>query len=60
MVRYTLPAPPGRWLNIRQGLTMTLGPGTAEDLDLPYPCPAGVVGGASPHDQSGPGCAKLW
>jgi hypothetical protein len=59
-VQYTLPAPPGRWLNMRQGLTLLLKPGTAEDLDLPYPCPAGVVGGSSPDEQSGPGCATLW
>ena len=59
-VQYTLPAPPGRWLNIRRGLTLPLEPGTAEDVDLPYACPAGVVGGSAPDEQSGPGCASPW
>jgi hypothetical protein len=35
VLRYTLPAPPGRWLNIRQGIVFPLDPG-AEELDLPY------------------------
>ena len=56
-LEYTLPAPPGRWLNIRQGLTFELGPG-AEDLDFPYACAAGVVGGTSPEEQLGPGCSR--
>ena len=58
-LRYTLPAPPGRWLNIRQGMTFQLDPG-AEDLSFPYACSAGVIGGDSPEDQSGPGCSKPW
>jgi hypothetical protein len=58
-VQYTLPAPPGRWLNIRQGLTFHLDPG-AEELDFPYACSAGVVGGDSAEEQSGPGCSRPW
>eukprot|EP00966_Prymnesium_polylepis_P168637 3899521-Prymnesium_polylepis.1 len=56
---YTLPAPPGRWLNIRQGVTFSLDAG-AEDLDLPYACSAGVIGGSLAEDQSGPGCSRTW
>jgi hypothetical protein len=59
LVDYTLPAPPGRWLFIRQGTTFHLGSG-GEDSDFPYDCPAGVVGGPTPEDQSGPQCAELW
>ena len=58
-VEYTLPAPPGRWLSIRQGHTLLLDQG-AEDLDLPYACSAGVIGGTSPIEQSGPGCSSPW
>ena len=56
-IEYTLPAPPGRWLNIRQGLTFQLKQG-AEDLDFPYACSAGTVSGMSPGEQSGPGCSR--
>ena len=55
-LRYTLPAPPARYLFIRQGETFELKPG-AEDSAFPYLCPAGVVGGTSPGEQSGPGCS---
>ena len=58
-LQYTLPAPPGRWLNIRQGITFVLDPG-AEDLDFPYSCSAGVVGGALHEEQVGPGCSRPW
>eukprot|EP00966_Prymnesium_polylepis_P177455 4109576-Prymnesium_polylepis.1 len=61
-LEYTLPAPPGRWLSIRQqGIrTMQFEEGTIEDLDFPYSCPAGVVGSSSPADQLGPGCSRPW
>ena len=59
-VRYSLPAPPGRWLSIRQGFTLELQAGSAEDLDFPYVCPAGVVGGSSPWEQVGPACSRMW
>ena len=36
-VEYTLPAPPGRWLNIRGG-KFQLEAGSNEDLDFPYAC----------------------
>ena len=57
-VQYTLPAPPGRWLFIRQGTTFQVEPGTAVDSEFPFDCPAGVVGGTSVRDQSGPGCSR--
>ena len=56
---YTLPAPPGRWLFVRQGKTFQLDPG-ATGPDFPYACPAGVVGGSLPEEQSGPQCSRLW
>ena len=62
-LKYTLPAPPGRWLNIRQGITFSMDAGAfdvAEDLDFPYPCSPGVVGGRTADEQSGPGCSKPW
>ena len=58
-VEYTLPAPPGRWLFIRQGTKYNLDPGS-ENSDFPYACPAGVVGGNKPEEQSGPQCSGLW
>jgi len=58
VLEYTLPAPPGHWLNIRRGITFELSPG-AEDLDFPYRCQAGVVGGISADEQSGPGCSRI-
>ena len=58
-LQYTLPAPTGRWLFVRKGLTFHLDPG-AEDSDLPYACPAGVVGGPTPEEQSGPQCSRMW
>ena len=58
-VDYTLPAPPGRWLFIQQGVTFNLDSG-GEYSEFPYACPAGVVGGPTPKDQSGPQCSKLW
>ena len=58
-VEYTLPAPPGRWLFIRQGLTFALEQGP-ENSDFPFSCPAGVVGGVTPVEQSGPQCSSLW
>ena len=36
---YTLPSPAGRWLSIRQGLSLQLPDGAAEDLDFPYGAP---------------------
>ena len=30
------------------------------DDDFPFACPAGVVGGATPEEQFGPGCARPW
>eukprot|EP00966_Prymnesium_polylepis_P284706 6577735-Prymnesium_polylepis.2 len=57
-LEYTLPAPPGRWLNVRQGMTFRLDR-AVEDLDLPYICAAGVVGGVVPEEQLGPGCSRL-
>ena len=56
---YTLPTPPARYLFIRQGDTFELKSG-AEDADFPYVCPAGVVGGTSPEEQSGPACSRPW
>ena len=59
-LEYSLPAPPGRWLYIRQGLlTFQLDQGH-EDSDFPYACPNGVVGGPSPAEQSGPQCSHPW
>ena len=58
-LQYTLPAPAGRWLNIRQGLTFQLDPGS-EELDFPFACSPGVIGGALPEEQTGPGCSKPW
>ena len=58
-LRYTLPAPPGRWLNIRQGDSLQLDPGTI-DLDFPFACPAGVVGCYSAEEQSSPSCSIPW
>jgi hypothetical protein len=58
-LRYTLPAPPGRWLSIRHGLTFDLDSGV-EDLDFPYACSGGVVGGSAPEEQMGPGCSRPW
>lgn len=57
-LEYTLPAPPGRWVGVHRGFTFVLEAGAVEDLDLPYACSAGVVGGTSPTQQSGPGCAS--
>eukprot|EP00966_Prymnesium_polylepis_P130486 3018267-Prymnesium_polylepis.1 len=57
VIHYTLPAPPGRWLNIREGVTFVVNPGP-EDLDLPHPCAAGIVGGSLPEEQLGPGCSR--
>ena len=56
---YRLPAPPGRWLNVRKGVTYQLDPG-AEDLAFPYACTPGVVGGALVEQQMGPGCSRPW
>eukprot|EP00966_Prymnesium_polylepis_P310710 7178749-Prymnesium_polylepis.2 len=56
-LRYTLPAPPGRWLFIPRGTVFQLEPGAVES-DFPYPCPAGVVGGTSVKEQSSPQCSR--
>mmetsp|Transcript_27473 Transcript_27473/g.73990 ORF Transcript_27473/g.73990 Transcript_27473/m.73990 type:complete len:197 (+) Transcript_27473:382-972(+) len=56
-LEYMLPAPPGRWLYIRQGLTFQLDQ-AHEDSDFPYACPNGVVGGPSAAEQSGPQCSR--
>lgn len=37
VVVYTLPAPPGRWLFVRDGISSQLDEG-AEDSDFPYAC----------------------
>ena len=58
-LEYTLPAPPGRYLFITKGDTFSLEPG-AVDTDFPLSCPAGVVGGTSEREQSGPQCAMPW
>ena len=58
-LQYTLPAPAGRWLTIRQGDTYQLEYG-AEELAFPYLCSPGVVGGTSFADQLGPGCSGPW
>jgi hypothetical protein len=58
-LRYTLPTLPARYLFIRQGDTFELRPG-AEDASFPYACPAGVVGGSLPEEQSGPACSRPW
>ena len=58
-LQYTLPAPPGRWLNIRQGVTFHLDAGPV-DVDFPFACSAGLVGGVLAEEQSGPGCSSLW
>ena len=58
-VEYTLPAPPGRWLFVRQGVSFQLDPGS-ENSDFPYACPAGIVGGTSVAEQTGPQCSRLW
>ena len=59
-VTYWLPAPPGRWIHIRQGLTFQHLDAGPEDLDFPYACSPGVIGGTSFREQSGPGCSKPW
>ena len=58
-LQYELPAPPGRYLFIPQGAVFHLAPG-AVDSDFPYACPAGVVGGSSVREQSGPECSRPW
>ena len=58
-LQYTLPAPPAHYLFIRNGDAFQLRPG-AEDATFPYRCPAGVVGGTSPEEQSGPSCMRPW
>jgi hypothetical protein len=58
-LQYTLPAPPGRWLTIRQDITLKLDMGF-EDLEFPYPCSAGIIGGIVPEEQMGPGCSRPW
>ena len=58
-LQYSLPTPPARYLFIRQGDTFELKPG-AEDAAFPYLCPAGVIGGTSPEEQSGPACSRPW
>lgn len=57
-IHYTLPAPPGRWVNVRQGNTF-FGLET-EELDFPFACSPGVVGGSTPEVQKAPGCWKPW
>jgi len=57
-VRYVLPAPPGRWINIAQGTVFRFQPGSELSLDFPYFCPAGVVGGVLESEQTGPGCKQ--
>eukprot|EP00966_Prymnesium_polylepis_P003840 87402-Prymnesium_polylepis.2 len=59
-LHYRLPAPPGRWLSITQGVTWNFPLGAVEDLDFPYACPAGVVGGSYRNEQLGPGCSRPW
>lgn len=58
-IEYELPAPPGRYLFIPQGDTLQLQAGGVE-LDFPYACAAGVMGGISTVEQTGPGCAGPW
>jgi hypothetical protein len=58
-LRYTLPALAGHWLNIRQGITFEMSAGP-EDLDFPYACSPGIVGGYAIEEQSGPGCSRPW
>eukprot|EP00966_Prymnesium_polylepis_P017693 407573-Prymnesium_polylepis.1 len=58
-LRYTLPAPPGRYLFIQKGESFQLEPG-AVDSDMPFACPAGSVGGTSVTEQTSPGCAGQW
>ena len=58
-LEYVLPALPGRWLSAREGVARVQ-PGAIEDLEFPYACPAGVLGGASVDEQSGPGCSGPW
>eukprot|EP00966_Prymnesium_polylepis_P005565 127388-Prymnesium_polylepis.1 len=58
-IEYTLPAPPGRWLFVRQGLSFQVENGPV-DSDFPFACPAGVIGGSSSTSQSSPGCAGPW
>ena len=58
-LHYTLPAPAAHYLFIPQGDTFVLSPG-AEDAAFPYVCPAGVIGGTLPREQSGPACSRPW
>ena len=58
-LQYTLPVPPGRWLFVPSGTTFQLTAG-AVDGEFPFPCNAGLVGGTSVEDQSGPQCARPW
>eukprot|EP00966_Prymnesium_polylepis_P059249 1373529-Prymnesium_polylepis.1 len=58
-LQYTLPTPPGRWLSIRQGVVLHLESGP-EDLDFPYACPAGVVGGSTFVEMSRQQCSRPW
>eukprot|EP00966_Prymnesium_polylepis_P159837 3694233-Prymnesium_polylepis.1 len=57
-LQYTLPAPPGHWLFIPQGDTFFLEQRVVTDSEFPYACPAGVVGGTTTREQSGPGCKE--
>ena len=55
---YTLPTPPGRWLNVQAGDTLTFTSGADDVTEFPYLCPAGVVGGVSGPEQSSPLCKE--
>ena len=56
-IRYTLPAPAGRWLFVPMGETLEVDDGSI-DADWPFECSAGLVGGSSPHEQRGPQCNR--
>ena len=57
-VQYTLPTPPGHWLNIPTGISKELEPGAEESIDFPYLCPAGVVGSTKIEEMKAPSCKE--
>jgi len=54
-VQYELPAPPGRYLELRDGSTYPLNLGPEND-DFPYACPKGTYGGVEVADQRSARC----
>eukprot|EP00966_Prymnesium_polylepis_P039034 905938-Prymnesium_polylepis.1 len=58
-LEYALPAPPGRWLFVRQSITFQMAPGPEDSGEFPFAWPAGVIGGSTPVEQSGPQCSML-